>query len=136
MAVLPIEKALVSILKNSTKVSALVDDRVYAFKLPQNAVIPAITYHRVSTYRVITHDQDSTGLSNPRFQFNLYARSIDVCKQLAEAVRYAFLGYRGEVGTTTKVSVYAILPETEIDVIEADLDLYYTIVDYKFSHNE
>lgn len=136
MAVLPIEKAIVSILKTNAKVSGLVDDRIYAFRLPQNATIPAITYHRISTYRVVTHDQSAIGLSNPRFQFNLYARSIDKCKQMAEAVRDAFLGYQAEVGTTPKVSVYAILPETELDVVEADLDLYYTIVDYKFSHNE
>jgi len=136
MAVLEIEKAITSILKNSADVAALVGTRVYAFRLPQNATLPAITYHRVSTYRLITHDQTSTGLSNPRFQFNLYANSIDVCKQMSAAVRKAFLGYQAEVGTTTKVSIYAILPESEIDIIEADLDLYYTMVDYKFSHNE
>jgi len=136
MTVLPIEKAIVSILQNDPSVSALVSDRIYAFRLPQNVVLPAITYFRVSTYRVVTHDQSSVGLSNPRFQFNLYSNSIDVCKQLALAVREAFLGYQGEVTVTNKVSVYAILPESEIDIIEADLDLYYTVVDYKFSHNE
>lgn len=136
MAVLPIEKAIVSILQNNVDVSALVSDRIYAFRLPQVVTLPAITYQRVSTYRIMTHDQTYTGLSNPRFQFNLYANSINVCKQMALAVRKAFLGYQGEIDLIDKVNVYAILAETEIDVIEADLDLYYTIVDYKFSHNE
>lgn len=136
MTVLPIEKAIVSILQNNADVINLVGTRVYAFRLPQNATLPAITYHRISTYRVVTHDQTSIGLSNPRFQFNMYANSIDMCKQIAAAVRVAFLGYQGEVTVTDKVSVYAVLPENEIDIIEADLDLYYTVADYKFSHNE
>lgn len=136
MTVLPIEKAIVSILKNNAAVSALVSTRIYAFRLPQTVTLPAITYQRISTFRNVTHDQTSVGLSNPRFQFNLYANSIDVCKQIAAAVRTAFLGYSGEVTVTNKVSIYAILPETEVDVVEIDLDLYCTTVDYKFSHNE
>lgn len=137
MGILPIEKAIVKILKDNFYVSTLVDDRIYAHALPHTVILPAITYARVSTYRIVTHDQTSRGLATPRFQFNLYGKSVETCKALSLAVREAFLGYKGDIIISDdSVSVQSILPDGEIDVIEAGLDLYYTIVDYRFSHNE
>ena len=131
-----IEEGLVNKLINNTALKALIGDRVYALTLAQNTVLPAIVYQRISTWRAMTLDQGAGGLSNPRFQFTIYAASYASAKAVADALRNALLGYRGWVGKTSNVQIHGILSEGEFDSYEPEADVYYTTVDYKVSHKE
>jgi hypothetical protein len=90
-----IEEGIVYRLKNYSGLSALVGDRIYPLKLPQGVILPAVTYQRISTPRVITHDQGTGGLAMPRFQFSAYDDGYSSVKAVIKQIREALNGYKG-----------------------------------------
>lgn len=116
--------------------SSLIDDRIFIIKLPQTITIPAITYQRVSNARPQTLDQDETGLSMPRFQFDIYAEDYSTAKSIMIALRNSLLGFRGEFGTLDKIAVQGILFEHEQDDYEPETELYRLTVDYRIMYAE
>jgi|WetSurSiteA1Bulk_404760.scaffolds.fasta_scaffold19697_2 hypothetical protein len=73
-------------------VFGLVATRIYPSMLPQAVTLPAISYFRVSTGRLLSHDGPS-GLEHPLLQLDMWAESYDVAKALAAAVREALDGF-------------------------------------------
>jgi hypothetical protein len=132
-----IEEGLVYKLKNTNGVSSLVSTRIYPLKLPQTVTLPAITYQRISTPRVLTHDQASGGLALPRFQITVWAESPDSAKAVVDAVRTAIHGFRGNFGTGANiVSVGSCLAEDERIAYEAASQLYMSSIDFIIYHAE
>lgn len=132
-----IEKALVSLLINDSGVSALVGKRVYPMRLKQGTLLPAIVYQRISTPRVLTHDQTYQGLAEPRFQFAVYAETFEEMEACVRAIRVLFQGYKGVVSLgEDSIRIDGILTAGEITGFEPELDLYYTMADYMVSHEE
>jgi len=133
-----IEEALVSMLKNDGVLDSLISGRVYAFVLWQGTDYPAITYQRISTARVLSHDQDAYGLTDTRFQINVYAESYEAVRDVVEALREAVQGYKGffTLVSGSGVRIDAILPAGERDVFEPEVGLYHSMIDYIISHEE
>ena len=98
-----IEQALQVYLKADTNVAALVSTRVYPGLAPQNAALPYITYERISTQRMMTHDGQN-GLIGPRIQIDCWASAYSGAKTLADKVRLAINGYKTAYGETTGTS--------------------------------
>lgn len=128
-----IEEGLVAYLLADANLSALVGNRIHPIELPQTINTPAITYQRISNPRTMTHDQDSTGLSEPRFQFNAYAETYSVARAVIVALRECLLGFKGVFGT---IRVDGILHEHEQDFYEPETELYHMIVDYRIMYGE
>lgn len=132
-----IEKGLVDYLTSNQDLKPLVGVRVFLMALPQKTTLPAVRYQRISTSRLMTHDQTHTGLATARFQFDIYGNTYGDVKEVALALQKALLGYKGSFGTlTAKVNVGSILADFESDAYEADLKLYTITVDYMITYEE
>ena len=109
-----IEEGLAAFLVANAAVNAIVSGRVYPNKLPQTVTLPALTYQRVDTPRVHSHDTSgATGTAHPRIQFDCWAASYANAKGLADALRGALNGYKGTMGTVNPVTVQSALQEDE-----------------------
>lgn len=109
-----IEQGLYHFLTNTAGITALVSTRIYPNKLPQTVTLPAITYQRISTPRIHTHDTSGkTGTAHPRFQFDAWGTSYASCKAVADAIRAALNGYRGTMGGADPVTVQGALIDDE-----------------------
>jgi hypothetical protein len=106
-----VESAIRGKLVAASGVTNVVGQRIYPHFVPQGRAYPAITYFRVDTARVDSHDQ-AGGLFNSRFQIDLWGADPDVLFTLAEAVRAVLNGFRG---TTGGVAFGAILLADERD---------------------
>ena len=95
-----IEEGLLYHLQNTAGVAALVSTRVYPNKLPETVTFPAITYQRIDSPRVLTHDTSgATGTARPRFQFDAWGTTYASAKAVTDAIRAALNGYVGAMGT-------------------------------------
>ncbi len=97
-----IEAALQEMLVSAPGVRALVADRVYPSTLPQNAVLPAVTFRQISGPPVGDSNDGPSRLFRPRFEVNAwdtdYARAVAVAK----AVR-VLRGFRGPADAETNI---------------------------------
>ena len=73
--------------------------RVYPKVIPQDADLPAITYQRISSPRVRSHDGPS-GLVFGRFQINAWAATWDAAAALAAEIQTALDNGIGTWDTT------------------------------------
>jgi hypothetical protein len=87
------EEVLVARLKATPGVTALVGTRVYPMEAPQGAPTPWIVYQRVSTnpFGVL---RGSSGLDDPRVQFNAWADTYSTAYAVAIQVRQSLDDYQ------------------------------------------
>ena len=74
-------------LADNAAVAALVSDRIWPDILKQNATMPAVTYHRVSTDHFGTINGSVLGLARVRLTIDSFADSRPGANALAEAIR-------------------------------------------------
>lgn len=106
--------------------------RVYPDKLPQEPVLPAVTYRKVSGPRVHSHDGPSS-LAHPRFQVSCWAATYAEAKDLSEDVRQALDGYTGAMDGE---QVQAVLLSNEIDFHHGEVMYYQVALDFVIWHRE
>lgn len=129
-----IEEALYAKVSSDAAIVELISNRLYPDKLPQNPVLPAITYQRVSTGRYHTHDTSGgSGLARPRFQFDCYATSRLAAKNLVNVLRASLEGFNGWVGPTR---IQGALSQNETDFYEDVTGLYRRSIDFMIHHQE
>jgi hypothetical protein len=98
MATLTIEEGLGSYLSTYGGLVALIGARVYLNRIPQKATLPLLTYQRISTPRLLSHDTSGlTGTAHPRFQFDAWAGTYATAKAINDQVRAALNGHTGTV---------------------------------------
>ena len=96
--------------------TALVGTRIYYGPIPQGETLPCVTYQRVSTPRILTHQSSgATGdLAHPRFQFNSWATTALSAKAIIDQVRAGLHGQTGVIGAgAITVTIRAALVEDE-----------------------
>lgn len=100
-----IATALFAHLSADAGVSALVGDRIYPQRKPQDAPLPAVVWHTIDTPRVNTHG-DAPGddtLAHPRIQFDALSEDrdgvsgYDEACAITTALRLALHGFRGDM---------------------------------------
>ena len=128
-----IEEALLTYLTSEVGITSVVSKRIYAFHAPANVTFPFITYQRISTARVLTHDLTDKTLSSPRIQFDIYSKTYKSGLTVLDALRSAMQGYQGKMST---MKVQAVLPALEQHLDMPDTDYYRITVDYLISHTE
>lgn len=94
-----IEGALVARLVADSIVNGLVANRIHPFNDPRQIARPKLTYWRVNTTRSsddggLTND-GPTGMAVTRIQFDAWADSMLVAKQVVAAVRHSLNGFAG-----------------------------------------
>lgn len=128
-----LEEGLASYLSNFAGLTALVSNRVYPMRIPQNAGVPCVTYQRISTPRELTHQSSgATGdLAHPRFQFDAWAETYATAKSITDQIRAALNGKTGSIGTAPNaVTIRASLVIEELTEYNSEVELYRIMSDY------
>ena len=125
------EKGLFDYLDDHAGLSREVDSRIYPVRLPQRAVLPAVTYTRLATPRL--HEFEASLLPYPTFQFDCWAAKYSRAKDVAAQVRAALDIYRGAMGAYT---VQASIVETERDMYDSETKVWHVIVDVEIWYEE
>lgn len=100
-----IEAAINELLTGDSAITALVGDRVYYMRSPQNAVYPNLTYQRRSTQRN-RHLGGPSGLARATFQVDCWASTQKAARQLAELVRLRMDNKTGNYGDHLVQRIY------------------------------
>lgn len=74
----------------------LLEERIYAVKLPQDVLFPAARYARISGPRDYTHSGPS-GLVSARFQIDVFAENYEVCRNAFDEIKNNLSGFKGEI---------------------------------------
>jgi len=128
------ESALRTYILAGGAVDALVSDRMYPGKMPQEPTLPLLVYQRVSGPR--EHDMDgAAGIANPRIQIDAWATTYAGVKTLATAVRKRLDGYSGDVGSPA-VNVIVAMLLNDRDLYDAETELWRISMDFEIMHYE
>lgn len=132
-----VEKTLRARLLSQAPVTTLVGTRIYPNGLPQDPVLPAVTYRRISGQHIHSHSGVSN-LINARIQFNCYAAEMTgtgygVAKSLAKAVRNALDSY---VGADANADVRATLVLDDRDAEDTDRNQQFITLDVMVIYKE
>lgn len=100
-----IEASVYNILSNDSTITAVVSDRIYHMRSPQNAVYPNITYQRRGTQRN-RHLRGPSGLTRGSFQVDCWAKTQGGARTLAEYVRLRLDNKSGDWGDHNIQRVY------------------------------
>jgi len=122
-----VAKAMRARLIATDGVTALVGQRIYPGKAPQDATIPYLVYQRISTTRFSTFSGASL-IPESRMQIDIIASSQANAESIASAVRTSLDGY---TGTSAGVVVLSSTVEDEADgneTIDGSDSLYYRVV--------
>jgi len=131
MAVL--EEGLHSYLSTYAGITALIGARVYSMRIPQGATMPCLTYQRISTPRINTHDNSGIAgdLTSPRFQFDAWGNTYASVKAINDQVRAALNGKTGSIGTApSNITIRSALADNENPEYDPDSELYRSRSDY------
>lgn len=124
--------SLYAYLQTRPGLTALVGNRVYPRRRPSGAVFPLITYTRIDTRRGQSHTGPD-GLAEPRIQFDIWAADPDTADAVAEQLRLALNGYRGQMGDVEVGSAFVV---GEHDDDEPELGFYRRVLDVQIQHAE
>src|SRR3989337_1311628 len=91
-----IEEAVYARTVGYSEVAALIGTRCYPLVAPQDAVMPAVVYQRISGSPERSHSGFSS-LSQTRFQFTCEADSYSSAKAVAQALRRCWESFAGTV---------------------------------------
>lgn len=117
-----IELSIKNKLLARSEIVALVSTRIYYSILPQNPVLPAISFFKVSNYR--PHDLD---IALPRFQFDSWSTTYAQATQIANEIRLAL---QREKGTWTGMSIIQGIYLNEEMFYENDTKIYHIASDF------
>lgn len=112
--------------------TALSNNRIYPDNLPQNPVLPAITYKCIATLRHHEFEKDSK-LIDSTIQFTVWGTSRKAAKTLSTQLRKVLQDYSGMMSS---VRVSAVLLLDESDDYDNETGQYRTDIDYKIIHDE
>lgn len=131
-----VEEGLFTLLSTDAGVSALVGvgavARIYPIEFPQDVVLPALAYSRISG----VPDHHLTGRSNigrGRFQIDCKAATPAGVKALKEAVRVALDHYAGTPGVD---KIHGIFLESDVDLSVPALYQFHVVLDFTVIHDE
>ncbi len=110
-----VEKAVNAILKANAAIDAVVSNRIHHDHLPQNQILPALTYGLVDDVRPITHDI-KIGPGRARIQVTAHAGDYPTANDLAEKVA----DLDGTSGTFATIIVQLMRYETMVKFYSDD----------------
>lgn len=129
------ESVIYTLLTGNAGVTALVGAKIYPGRLPQNTVMPAISYELVSGHEILPINAQAGGvLLRSRVQVTVLAKSYAETKAVHEAARKALLFQRGLIGAVRVISITRDL--IGADERDDELGLYIQSVDYLLIHDE
>lgn len=129
------EKVINTLLSSSVALTALVGTKIYPGRIPQNTIMPAISYELVSSVEIAPINAQAGGvLLRSRVQVTVLARTYAEVKTIQEAVRSTLLFKSGLIAGVQVIGITRELigPDDRDD----ELGLYMQGVDYLLIHDE
>ena len=123
---------LSAFLQADAGITTLAAGRVYPQSLPQKATLPALVYQQIAG-KTDTTLENAAQLADELFQIACMAMSYKEAKQLSEKVRQALEGFKGTMGATVILGIFA---ESERDFYDPEQLEYRTDLDFKIWHRE
>jgi hypothetical protein len=126
-----IEEAVYSAMIGNINLTALVSTKMYPVKIPQNIVLPAISYHKTTD---ISERAMGTNMSikTSYFQFNCWSAEYDNVRTIATALRGVFIRWRG---LYSGITIYDSLREIEYEEFYPEEKRYSVTQEYRIFHN-
>lgn len=122
-----LELAVKAVLIGDTGVAALVGERVWIMRFPNDGTeYPAVAIAPVSLRPEMAHD-GPVDFAESRIQVDLYADGYAEVRALADAVRQALDGFRGE---SAGEDVFSVFLENEVPEWGDVLEVYRVTQDY------
>ena len=134
-----LEEGLISYLKAYTNLVSLISTRVYHLQKPQTVAYPCVTFQRIDTPRIITHDTSgATGtLARPRIQFDAWAATYASAKAITDVLRAALNGKTGTIGSGSgQVTIRSALVAAEQPTFDEVVEMFRSRSDYIITHEE
>ncbi len=127
-----IEQAIKTELLTVTALTALINDKLYYVKAPQDTEEPYVVFFKVSAPR--EHSlTGASGLATARFQFSIFSTTYQEAKQIAGYIQTALQGQNKIIGGVG--GVYAnILYDNEQDLTEDEV--FHIIQEFIVLYNE
>lgn len=130
-----IEQAILKELIGTSGLTALVGQRIYYVKAPQDIESPYVVFSKLSAPREHDHD-GASGLASARFQLSIFALTYREVKLIARQIQSVLQAFKGTMGGDGGVSVNGAFYQNEIDFWEENIKLYHTDCDYLIWYNE
>lgn len=130
-----IEQGILNELVGTAGLTAIVGQRIYYVRAPQDVTLPYVVFFKVSGVREHSHE-GASGLANPRFQISCFAETYYEAKQIAQQVQSALQGFSGTMGGDDGVSVNGSFYVNETDIYEEGTKLYHVALDFILWHSE
>ncbi len=119
------EARIYTLLANSSLLNVYVNNRIYPVVMPQDVILPAVCYSRVSDDKLYALDGYSN-LDHTHISINSWASNYDTVKTIAEQVRL----------TMDASPVFKSTLANELDVFDPDISLYAVSQDYSIWNQE
>jgi len=133
-----IEEAIFALLSTEQTITAIVKQRIYPIRTPDNAKIPCISYQRQSSQR--EHTLEAAGnFTYSRFAVEIWTPKnpgiggANMAQDIARKVQTRLDGYRG---TVSGVDILGILSENETHGWESDVEVYRITQTWLVMHRE
>jgi len=124
------ESVLRTVVLESPAVTAMIGARFTPEPLPQQSVLPACTYQRVSQ-RI----PDEIPFPTVRIQVTCWAATRNAARDLAEAVKKAVrLTGEGWKGQRHGMAIKYMKPENDLDLIHPDTGRHTVPIDFKVTY--
>jgi len=123
------EKAVADALVADTAVAAILGDRIYPVIAPEEAALPFATWRRQAVVRETTLGNTGTGLPTVTLALELYARSYEEVRELADACRAKLQGWGTAVANSPSVRHVALVNESDgfVQLAGGDLPSIYAV---------
>jgi hypothetical protein len=110
--------------------------RIYPIVLPQGVKLASIVYTRISGQGDYTM-QGPSGYAAPRYQIATWAPTADAAVRLANAIKDAFDGFSGAIGTgNDAVFVQGVFCASQRETYDDVVQMYGVMRDYFVHHGE
>jgi hypothetical protein len=128
------EKAIASLLNAAPGVNAIVADRIYGGASKEETPAPLLIYRKLSAQRPAQEDPAPLQLVEAQVEVLCVARTYAELKDLAEAVRLALVGARGQVNGVDLL--YVSIEEEGADEYEPQLREFAQAWTFAVQHTE
>lgn len=121
------EQAIYYILANDAAVKAIVVARIYPFEIPQDVILPAIVYGRVSTMPTDTKDGVSK-LDSVIVDIDLFGENFKILSDLADKTRAAL---DRKSGTYSSQNIDSIIFTDQRNIYEEVGEVFHITQSYR-----
>ncbi|MEY9580960.1 hypothetical protein ABIE88_008536 [Bradyrhizobium diazoefficiens] len=110
--------------------------RIFPIVLPQGVKLTSIVYTRISGQGDYTM-QGASGYTAPRYQIAAWAPTADAAVRLANAIKDAFDGFKGAIGTgNDAVDVQGVFCGDQRETYDDIVQMFGVMRDYFVHHGE